>query len=65
MSLEAYPTKFECYEENEPVFNITTVDEIAAELKVSACITKQSWPDISEKIQECLNKMFPEKEGDA
>lgn len=56
MSIEVYPVKFEAYdpEFKTGVFSIEAMDECCATVKIDTPVCDRSWPEISDKILECL-----------
>jgi hypothetical protein len=57
MTIKTYPTKFEGYENNEPIFSLSAIDEYGAELKVSTILNLHIWDELAPIIRECLSQM--------
>ena len=54
MAIEAFPVKFEIFEEGEILASVETQGEGAAAVTIKAWVDAKSWPELSAKIQECL-----------
>ena len=56
MTIEIYPTKFEAYDADfkTAVFSIEALDECCATIKIDAAVCDKSWPEISNRVMECL-----------
>lgn len=59
--MKSYPVKFECYDESGGVFKLEAFDEVCANLTIDTVISKDSWPEISQEIQKCLDQMFDDE----
>lgn len=57
MSLEAYVTAIEIYDDDLPVCKIKVSDECSAQVEITTIVNARAWPAISEKIHESLKAM--------
>lgn len=56
-NLQVYPTKFEAYDEDLPVFTVEAYDDCSANVNITACVNATEWPAISASIHEALKAM--------
>lgn len=60
--MKVFPTKFEIYEDDEPMAQITAFDECVATVTISTSVNAHIWKELSEEIYNCLIAM--KLEGD-
>ncbi len=61
LKMDILIVKVEIYDADFPVAIIESEDECSAKMQFDGFINPGNWPEVSEKIGEALNLMFPEK----
>lgn len=57
MKIDTYPVRYEAYDDDFGLFTLQAFDETSAELKVTAMVNADNWPQISDAILTCLKNM--------
>lgn len=55
--MKLYPTKFECVNEDLPIFKIEAFDECSAKVSMAHITNAAEWLEVSAKVLEALKAM--------
>ena len=55
--MNVFPTKFEAYESESPIFSVEAFDEATATVKIDSVVDVALWDEIAPLIRKCLVDM--------